>query len=218
MTAPTLLFQGDSITDAGRIRNEPAASRINDPHALGTGYVGKIAGKLTSSTETSATKVFNRGISGNRITGLLDRWHRDCIHLAPDYLSILIGVNDLWHQEKSDTGVDPERFHLLFRHLLQHTQDRLPETKLAICQPFMFDGPEIGDHWPGLLAERATICHDLAKEFNAVWVPFADALNQATNDIPSSILVPDGVHPAPGGAEIMADCWLAAVGDAGWLS
>ena len=203
----TILFQGDSITDAGRGKNEECAKRPNDPHALGMGYAGKVAGKLHADPASRHFNIFNRGISGNRITGLLDRWHRDCLHLQPDILSILIGVNDLWHQEKSDTGVDAERFRDLFDHLLSYTKQRLPDVRLLICQPFMFPAEGIGETWPGLLSERAQICSDLAKKHEAIWVPFGDALTAAGDP---QLLVPDGVHPYPGGAEVMADTWLQA--------
>jgi lysophospholipase L1-like esterase len=210
----TILFQGDSITDAGRGKHEECASRGNDPHALGNGYAARVAGVLLSSPEAANYTVYNRGISGNRITGLLDRWNKDCIHLQPDILSILIGVNDIWHQEKSDTGVETDRFAELFEHLLKHTKKRLPEVKLLMCQPFMFPAEGIGAHWPALIVERAAICRQLAKQFDAVWVPFGDDLSQAGDH---NILVPDGVHPGPGGAEVMSATWLSAARAAGLL-
>ena len=91
-----MLFQGDSITDCGR-------DRINGrPNiALGDGYVSLIAAKLLYEKRNDKVEIYNRGLSGNRIVDLYARWKIDCLNLKPDIISILIGVNDTWHEKKS---------------------------------------------------------------------------------------------------------------------
>src|SRR4030043_1969549 len=91
----TILFQGDSITDAGRDRK--SEGNANNSNALGKGYVYSIATQLLAESPGDGLKIYNRGISGNKVFQLADRWDKDCLDLKPDVLSILIGVNDIWH-------------------------------------------------------------------------------------------------------------------------
>src|SRR5262245_23577905 len=91
----TILFQGDSITDAGRSREQ--AGLVNDQRALGSGYAWLASAELLVDHPKSDFKIYNRGISGNKVFQLADRWQQDCLDLKPNLLSILIGVNDIWH-------------------------------------------------------------------------------------------------------------------------
>ena len=90
-----ILFQGDSITDAGRNRD---ADTANIPSGLGSGYVNLIAAQLLRQHPEDNLQIYNRGISGNRIVDLYARWKVDAINLKPDLISVLIGVNDTWHE------------------------------------------------------------------------------------------------------------------------
>ena len=89
-----VLFQGDSITDMGRDRKN---FKPNDARALGPGYCNHAAAGLLNKMPEKQLSVYSRGISGNKVYQLLDRWQKDCIDLKPNVLSILIGVNDYWH-------------------------------------------------------------------------------------------------------------------------
>jgi lysophospholipase L1-like esterase len=91
----TVLFQGDSITDAHRNRDQ--GDQPNHQPALGGGYAWMAGSQLLVSRDADELKVFNRGVSGNKVYQLADRWQEDCLDLKPDVLSILIGVNDVWH-------------------------------------------------------------------------------------------------------------------------
>ncbi len=93
----TILFQGDSITDAGRNKDDSAA---NSQPALGNGYAWFSAAELLVDHPGDRLSIFNRGISGNKVYQLAERWQTDCLDLKPDVLSILIGVNDYWHKVK----------------------------------------------------------------------------------------------------------------------
>src|SRR6187402_1739887 len=89
-----ILFQGDSITDAGRKKDQSAA---NNPGALGNGYAFLAAAALLKQFPDKNLQIYNKGISGNKVYQLAERWENDCLQLKPDVLSILIGVNDFWH-------------------------------------------------------------------------------------------------------------------------
>ena len=103
--AKVIVIQGDSITDAGRNKDLPTSR--------GTGYAQMIAGEL-GLTVPGAYEVYNRGISGNRIVDLYARIKKDIINLKPDYISILIGVNDVWHEYNYQNGVAPEKFEKIY--------------------------------------------------------------------------------------------------------
>ena len=117
----TILFQGDSITDCGR--NRDAATTPNDLCGLGDGYVMMAATKLLSTRPADGLRIFNRGISGNRIVDLDARIKNDIIHLKPDVLSILIGVNDTWHGKGSDNGVSLPKYERVYRALLDEVRE-----------------------------------------------------------------------------------------------
>jgi len=90
----TILFQGDSITDGGRRRERYYA---NDSGGMGGGYVNMLVGQILKKYPGKGIKIYNRGISGNKVHQLRDRWNEDCLQLQPDVLSVMIGVNDFWH-------------------------------------------------------------------------------------------------------------------------
>jgi lysophospholipase L1-like esterase len=121
-----ILFQGDSITDAGRSRENLAD--------LGPGYPATAAALLTETFPQTEFTFINRGISGNRIVDLYARIKMDVWNLQPDVLSILIGINDIWHEVGiNHNGVDLVRFERMYRMMLDDTLERLPNLKLIIC-------------------------------------------------------------------------------------
>lgn len=93
----TVLFQGDSITDAGRSRAAGETDAPNNQPGLGNGYAWLAAAGLLVSRPAAGLKIFNRGISGNKVYQLAERWEQDCLALKPEVVSILVGVNDFWH-------------------------------------------------------------------------------------------------------------------------
>ena len=133
----TILFQGDSITDAGRKQDDPAA---NSQPALGNGYAWLAAAQLLVDRPERQLKIFNRGISGNKVYQLAERWQADCLDLKPDVLSILIGVNDFWHKLKHGYDGTLEKYETDYRALVKRTKDALPNVKLVICEPFVLEG------------------------------------------------------------------------------
>ena len=126
--AKVILFQGDSITDAGR-------SRDNDL-LTGTGYVRLTEAELGCTYPLLYT-CYNRGISGNRIVDVYARIKADIINLAPDYMSILIGINDVWHEYTRQNGVSAEKFERIYDMLIHEIKEALPDIKIMILEPFV---------------------------------------------------------------------------------
>lgn len=205
MKPTTLLFQGDSITDAGRNRENANANQIIP---LGSGYAGLIAASLLSRRPSDGLEIFNRGISGNRVTDLLARWRPDAIHLRPDWLSILIGVNDCWHQQTIDKGTPLELFADVYRLLLEATVRELPDVRLVLCEPFALVCGAFQPEWMGDLSARAATTRKLAEEFGAVFVPFQSLFDALAKEAPAPYWLYDGVHPTPAGHQRMAELWL----------
>ena len=206
----TFLFQGDSITDCGRDRSAEAIA--NHPQALGPGYAGIIAGGLLSDYPSRELQVFNRGISGNRVVDLYARWKCHGINLAPDCLSILIGVNDTWHEFGSQNGVELDRYDQVYRMLLDYTRSRLPQICLVLCQPFVLPTGVVTPEWEADIQGRQAIVLRLAKEFGAIHVPFQEMFNEALKEAGPSYWTEDGVHPTAAGHTRMARFWRQCVG------
>ena len=204
----TLLFQGDSITDASRNRDilDP-----NVPSALGAGYVNLLAAHLLHTRPADNLRIFNRGIAGHRVVDLYARWKVDAIALRPDVLSILIGINDTWHEFMSGNGVEPERYETIYRLLLEYTREQLPNVQLVLCEPFYLPTGVIQDDWIPDIEARQQIVRRFAAEFDAVFVPFQAALDEAQSHAPPTHWAADGVHPTPAGHRVLANCWCEAV-------
>jgi lysophospholipase L1-like esterase len=202
----TILFQGDSITDCGR--NREAGAAPNDLCGLGQGYAMMAAAELLSTRPADGLRVFNRGISGNRIVDLDARIKNDIIHLKPDVLSILIGVNDTWHGKSSDNGVALPKYERVYRALLAKVREALPSVKFVLCEPFVLRCGVVRDDWVGEIDERRAVVVKLAREFGAVLVPFQSMFDEAVKQAPPEYWAPDGVHPSAAGHHLMAKCWL----------
>lgn len=203
-----VLFQGDSITDAGRDRRREGSA--NDARALGTGYAYLIAAQLLAEYGDGDLKIYNRGISGNKVFQLADRWDKDCMALKPDVVSILIGVNDIWHKLNGNYDGTVEVYERDYRALLERTRRARPEVKLVICEPFVLRCGAVNETWfPEFDGYRAA-AKRIATAFNAVFVPFQSMFDKAVKDAPADYWAGDGVHPTMAGAHRMAQAWLNA--------
>ena len=204
----TILFQGDSITDFGRSRTETGP---NNQAALGTGYPWLAAAELLVDHPQSKLSVFNRGISGNKVYQLADRWQTDCLDLKPDVLSILIGVNDIWHTLTGKYQGTVAIYERDYRALLERTQKALPKVKLVICEPFVLRCGSVTDKWfPEFDTYRAA-AKRVAESFHTTFVPFQTMFDEAVKYAPPAHWAADGVHPSSAGASLMAHTWLRAV-------
>ncbi len=202
-----ILFQGDSITDCGRSREEVPA--INSS-ALGYGYAYMVAADLWSSYP-GEYEVINKGISGNRVVDLYARWKIDCLNLKPDVLSILIGVNDTWHEVWTHNGVEVPRYERIYRELLQWTKDTLPDVKLILIEPFIGTGEDKACMVQEV-RERAAVTKKLAEESGAVFLPAQELFDKAAQCAPMEYWIGDSVHPTPAGHRLLADAWKKAMG------
>jgi lysophospholipase L1-like esterase len=202
-----ILFQGDSITDAGRDKKIPDA---NHSKALGNGYPALAAGALLGDYPDSELKIFNRGISGNKVPDLEARWQTDAIDLKPDVLSILIGVNDLWHTlafGKTYKGTIQD-YETGYRRLLERTRKEIPGVRIVICEPFTTRTSE--DFKP--LAQYRAVARKLADEMKLTFVPFQSAFDAAIKSAPAEFWLWDGIHPSVAGHALMLQTWRNAVG------
>jgi lysophospholipase L1-like esterase len=204
-----ILFQGDSITDAGRNKQQQLP---NHARSFGTGYAYILASSLLHGLAEKNLTFYNRGISGNKVYQLADRWQEDCLDLKPDILSILIGVNDYWHMRNGKYDGTPDIYENDYRELLKRTQSESPDIKFVICQPFILTGTTaVDDSWLEPFKLYQEIAHKMAVEFDAAWVPFQEAFDKATEISPSKYWAFDGVHPSMAGSQLMAETWLDAL-------
>jgi lysophospholipase L1-like esterase len=205
----TILFQGDSITDATRKKE---VERPNNPHAFGWGYAYLTATALLKTLPQNDLKIYNRGISGNKVFQLANRWQKDCLDLAPDMLSILIGVNDYWHKRNGKYDGTVEVYENDYRKLLHLTKEKLPNVKLVICEPFVvLGGKKVDESWIKPMKQYQLAARKMADEFDATWVPFQAVFDEAVKHAPATYWSGDGVHPSMAGAQLMAEAWLKAI-------
>lgn len=197
-----VLFIGDSITDVKRDRE------TND---LGKGYAMMAAGLIGSYYPELDITFYNRGISGNKVSNLQERWQTDCLDLNPTLVSIYIGINDCWKRYLHNELVTVEQFEAGYRDLLTQTRDKL-DAKLVMVEPFVLPVPEDRKQWREDLDPKINVVRELAREFNALLVPLDGVFAQASMRKDSSYWAADGVHPSPAGHALIARAWLDAVG------
>ena len=208
----TILFQGDSITDAGRSRE--AAGQPNSQPALGNGYAWLAASQMLVDMPELGLQIYNRGISGNKVFELADRWQADCLDLKPDGLSILIGVNDFWHKLNGEYDGTVEKYETDYRALVSQTIAALPDVRLTICEPFVLRCGAVNDKWfPEFDGYRAA-ARRVADEVDAKFVEFQAVFDHASRIAPPERWAADGVHPTADGAALMAHAWRRAVDSA----
>lgn len=203
----TILFQGDSITDCGR------------GNGLGNGYPLFVTAQLGYECPGKYDFI-NKGISGNRIVDVYARIKADIINLKPDYMSILIGVNDVWHEIDGHNGVDAEKFERIYCMLIEEIKQALPEIKIMIMEPFCLrasstDNTEtMPDRWDIFHSEvkkRAEKAKAVAQKYGLKFIPLQDKLDAAANITQDTYYwLGDGVHPTPKGHELIKREWIKA--------
>jgi lysophospholipase L1-like esterase len=204
-----ILFQGDSITDAGRNKEDPG---FNTARILGSGYAMLAAADILNDFAPLGPKIYNRGISGNKVYQLAERWDKDCLELKPDILSILIGVNDFWHKLNGNYSGTIEIYRNDFTALLERTLKALPNVKLIICEPFAVIGVKaVDDKWYPEFNEYRKAAAEIASRFGAIFIPFQKIFDEAVRKAPGSFWTGDGVHPSLAGAQLMADAWAEVI-------
>ncbi len=206
----TILFQGDSITDCGRDRE----NSVN----IGIGYPLLVKAQL--GFENYQEYDFqNRGISGNRIVDLYARIKSDIINLRPDYMSILIGVNDVWHEFSHKNGVDAEKFEKIYNMLIEEIKEEVPDIKIMIMEPFCLRGTatenteEYPDKWNVFRTEvekRGEKARKIAEKYQLVYVPLQKKFDDVATLTENTYWLRDGVHPTTMGHELIKREWMKA--------
>lgn len=199
MTGP-VLFIGDSITDAGR---------RDDPDGLGFGYVRRVAEAL--ALRGDHRRIVNRGIGGDRIGDLAERWQTDVLDLAPSVLSVYIGVNDTWRRYDSGMPTAAAHFESVYRGLLEEARAAFA-PRLVLVEPYLVPVAAEQREWLDDLRGKRDAVASLATEFGAAFVPLHRILTVAAAHHGAAEIAADGVHPTALGAELIAESWEAAEG------
>ena len=200
-----ILFQGDSITDCGRDYN-------NDTQ-LGRGYARLVESAL-GYQEPGEHVFINKGISGNRIVDLYARMKRDILNYKPDVMSILIGVNDVWHElSESPNGVDADKFFKIYSMLIEEVKEALPSIKIMILEPFVLEACSTEANWEYFKTEtgkRAEMAKKIAEKYSLPFIPLQKGFDELAKKAPNSYWLGDGVHPTGAGHEFIKNEWLKA--------
>ncbi len=203
-----ILFQGDSITDADRSKND------NLNNALGNGYVNIIVSRLKNDLPDLNLSFINRGCSGDRIDDLYSRWEEDTLNLKPDIISILIGVNDVSAVFSENKDISAGLYEKIYRQILEDTLNALPDIYFILCDPFILPVGEIKEQWKEWKMEiykrREIVCR-IANEFNAVHVKYQEVFDEALKHANPEYWLGDGIHPSPDANELLARAWIHAV-------
>ncbi len=195
-----ILFQGDSVTDAGRDR-----SNIND---MGDGYPRYASAMLHDAFSDAEFEFVNLGISGNRTEHLVERLESDFVDIQPDIVSILIGINDVWHHYSDGIETTDEQFETRYRTVLEAIKTRT-NARILLMQPFLIGAPCHAD-MPAELRRKQVIVQALADEYADVYLPLDEILHGDLPE-PHSYYSADGVHLTPDGACYVGEEYLRAI-------
>ncbi|WP_395244199.1 SGNH/GDSL hydrolase family protein [Agromyces sp. MMS24-K17] len=196
MTHPaTLVFVGDSITDAGRDRADPAS--------LGDGYVQLVADEL--ARRGTSVRIVNAGIAGNRAVDLERRWGTDVAAEGADVLTVFVGVNDMWRRYDQDDPTSAEAFEATYRRLLADGGGRV-----ILVEPFFLPVRDDQAGWLDDLDGKRAAVRRIAEETGAALVSLHEILTAAGAASSPASIAPDGVHPTPEGSRLIAEAWLEA--------
>ena len=202
-----IVFFGDSITDAGRIREQ----NTKDVKKYGNGFVYLIEAEL-SKKYPNEFKIVNTGISGNRIVDLYARVCKDVYVEKPDVLSILVGVNDVWHEIHRSNGVEIDRFDRFYRMMLDEAYEKFPNLKVVIVEPFVLKGFATEEKIDQFceVKKYAKIIEKIASDYNVPFIKTQEVMDKYAELYGDNYLLIDGVQPCIYGCSILKDLWLDA--------
>ena len=198
-----ILFQGDSVTDAGRDRS--------DPHDMGNGYPRFASAMIQDSFPDTEFEFVNLGISGNRTEHLVARLESDFIEIQPDIVSIMIGINDVWHHYAHEfVETTDEQFEKNYRFVLDAIKSRT-NARILMIQPFLLETVDPAKQvLCEELARKQAIIKRLADEYADAYLPLDEILHQEVDADPAEYSR-DGVHPTPDGACRIGEAYLGAI-------
>jgi lysophospholipase L1-like esterase len=208
-TNDVIIFQGDSITDWGRNKADITANSFG---MLGNGYTYLVASDLLLNHTDKNLKIYNRGVGGNKVYQLAERWDNDCLNYKPNVVSIMIGVNDFWHTLGGGYKGTIDTYRTDYKKLLTRTREALPNVKFVIGEPFAIKGVKaVDDKWYPAFDAYRQVSREMAEEFDAAFLPYQKLFDKAVETAPGPYWTNDGVHPTIAGANLMAHAWLKAV-------
>ena len=188
-----ILFQGDSITDAGRDRS--------DFHNLGSGYPLYAAKYISEENPDESFEFINLGISGDQTANLVERLESDFIDVNPDFVSILIGINDTWHRAATRSWLGNDVFEANYRKVLTAIKERT-NAKILMLEAFLLPVPD-KEYFRVDLDPKIHIERRLAREFADYYIPLDGLFAQNCIGVEPTHWSPDGVHPNENGSELI---------------
>ncbi|UJP38619.1 SGNH/GDSL hydrolase family protein [Cellulomonas palmilytica] len=201
--ADRVLFQGDSITDWGRDRE--------DPQSLGHGWVA-IAAALAGARRPDLELTFtNRGVGGDTAGLVRDRWEEDALALKPTVISLLVGINDTWRRYDSGRTTSTEEYEEHYRAMLDSAHERL-DVRFVLVEPFLLPQSPEQEAWREDLDPRIAVVRSLAKEYGARLLAADLLFTEATEAAGAAHWSSDGVHLTPAGNGLLAEAWLDELG------
>lgn len=206
-----IIFMGDSISDFGRTR--PVGEGCSNSLGWGTSYVSDVGSLLNCTYPELNLRITNMGISGNQVRDLEARWETDVMELNPQWVSVLIGINDVWRKFDSPARVEkhvtPEEFRATYEGLIQRT---LPHVKGMILMTPYFMETNREDAMRAMMDEFGQIVKALAAKYNLICVDLQAAWDKLFEHMHSGNIAWDRIHPNPVGAMYIARQFLNAVG------
>ena len=201
----TILFQGDSITDCSRDKN--------DPESLGGGYA-MLAAKALEEKYPGQFKFVNRGIPGDWLDKIYQRRQEDILDVKPDYMSLLVGVNDVAVGLRRGTGFDVQAYMEQYDTLLCQVREELPGIKLLLMEPFINEGKVTLEHGIEGFEEGVAMCSEavqmLCAEHELPFLSLQFDLYELEEQHPAGYWTLDGVHPTLNFHEYIAQKWVKA--------
>lgn len=194
----TVLFQGDSITDCGRDRN--------DPTSLSEGYPGRVAAIYQQLFPGSGVRFVNRGVSGDRVRNLLERYDEDFKAIQPDFISILIGINDTWRNYDSADKTTTQAFQNTYITLLEKIKSDMPGAQIMMIEPFVLNTDPARACWRQEdLGEKIDVVRNLARQYADYFLPLDGIfVREIVSGFTDEQLSGDGVHPTNQGHAVIA--------------
>lgn len=202
----TIVFIGDSITDAERHRQAYAP--------LGFGYVHFASNLLCARHPELNLSIVNTGVSGDTIRDLEQRWEKDCVAHGPNVVSVLVGINDVWQLAMSpapaQTAATPREYEAVYGQLLSHAKQRC-DCRFVLMEPFMFCRDR---HNPAFtaLTPYVEVVRALAAKYDAALVALQQQIDQQIVETPPERWSADTVHPYLWAHAWIALQWLGATG------
>ncbi|KAB7666279.1 SGNH/GDSL hydrolase family protein [Bacillus sp. B1-b2] len=194
-----ILFIGDSITEAGR---------FEDREEIGFGYVLNIRDYFAINQPENLPIIINKGVGGNRISDLEERWQEDVIDLNPDIVSISIGINDVWRQldHPDKEQITPPKFNEIYRRILDKVK-RETNAKIILMEPTIIE-ENVTAKGNLLLKQYVQIIHEVAESYHALVIPTHQVFINYLHKTNHQTLTTDGVHMNSTGNLLMAQTWL----------